>query len=345
MKSHLQFLDGLRGYAILMVIIAHSTTHFVLSGSIKAESLSPILLSIFWKGGLGVTLFFLISSFTLTYVYQKGLEPKKFYIKRYFRIAPLYYLGIIIYGFLIYQIKLPQDLLKLISNLFFVHGLSSDWNNSVVPGGWSIGNEFLFYFIFPVLISRLNTLNKLVISFCFSIILAKIALILIHKYLNSDASLLRENFFLFLPTFLIGMISASIVFGKKEKLTKLSIAFLTSIVLAQIVFGFVIYTDTYFSVICAFILVLLAKGSLSFLITKQLVFLGKISYSLYISHFLILHLIDYLNLVSPFENLYVNIIYRVLIILTFAIVISNFTYKYLEQKLVQLGNRVVSKIP
>jgi peptidoglycan/LPS O-acetylase OafA/YrhL len=150
--NKLLFVDSMRGWAILMVIACHQAQEFHLAMPIK-------LLASY--GQAGVFLFFLASAFTLSNsATLRTDEPhavRNFFIRRYFRIAPLYYLGIAFYAVL--MMLVPQhaagwtdvSALSLTTNLALVHGLVPKAFSGAVPGGWSIGTEWVFYAVFPAL--------------------------------------------------------------------------------------------------------------------------------------------------------------------------------------------------
>jgi peptidoglycan/LPS O-acetylase OafA/YrhL len=98
-----QYIDILKGIAVLGVIAVHSH-----------QSIPNLNLSVkyaFNYGQLGVQLFFMLSAITLCISSQKRHEQvwQYFYMRRFFRIAPLYYFGIVLYlltgSFFIYQFK------------------------------------------------------------------------------------------------------------------------------------------------------------------------------------------------------------------------------------------------
>jgi len=80
---------------------------------------------------------------------------RNFFIRRYFRIAPLYYLGIALYAaaawlFPKYDAGLANTSpLSLATNMALIHGLVPKLFSGAVPGGWSIGTECAFYAAFP----------------------------------------------------------------------------------------------------------------------------------------------------------------------------------------------------
>ena len=97
--NKLLYVDTMRGWAILMVIACHQALPF-------RHLFLPIQLLAAY-GQTGVFLFFVTSSFTLcnsAIERQNESNPtRNFFIRRFFRIAPLYYLGILLYS----GLKLP----------------------------------------------------------------------------------------------------------------------------------------------------------------------------------------------------------------------------------------------
>jgi len=158
------YIDTLRGCAILMVIVVHHSQRF--------DDLPAILQVVTAYCQTGVQLFFVASAFTLcNSAALRRQEPSplvSFFIRRYFRIAPLYYVGLVFYALMdsslryLGFIKGPTVFtsLNVISNLFFVHGFVPGAFNSVVPGGWSIATEMTFYALFPVLFAGLQRLHR-----------------------------------------------------------------------------------------------------------------------------------------------------------------------------------------
>lgn len=143
----LDFVDRMRGLAILMVIAVHYAQAFA----------SPVIHRGAMVGQFGVQLFFLASAFTLCLsADRRGDERhpvRNFYLRRYFRIAPLYYLGIVLYAWIFAGEArgAAYTPFNIAANVLFVHGLVPAANNMIVPGGWTIGAEMLFYLAFPLL--------------------------------------------------------------------------------------------------------------------------------------------------------------------------------------------------
>jgi peptidoglycan/LPS O-acetylase OafA/YrhL len=148
------FVDALRGIAVLLVILTHTAQPIAgLPGALAFAAK---------YGQTGVQLFFVASAYTLCLSHaRRAGEPwpvASFYLRRVFRIAPLYILGIAVYfglhlarqsgGAVVFEPYTPTN---VAANLFLVHGFVPAANNNIVPGGWSIGTEMAFYALFPLL--------------------------------------------------------------------------------------------------------------------------------------------------------------------------------------------------
>jgi peptidoglycan/LPS O-acetylase OafA/YrhL len=144
------YIDALRGYAILAVIMVHSSQ--LVSG------LEWPIRQFAQKGQRGVQLFFVVSALTLMSSWHRrndGAGP--FLIRRAFRIAPMFWLAIIFFVLLDGfgpRYFAPEGIgwLHVAATAAFVHGWYPTTINSVVPGGWSIAVEMMFYLGFPFIV-------------------------------------------------------------------------------------------------------------------------------------------------------------------------------------------------
>ena len=143
-------LDTLRGLAILMVTAIHCSQAYT--------STSGISNLLFPFGSLGVQLFFMVSGFTMLLTF--GVQFNRhvvgdFYIRRIARIAPLFWLATLGYLWedgLGTRFWAPNGISwsEIALTLSFLHGLTPQAINSIVPGGWTIAIEMQFYLIFPL---------------------------------------------------------------------------------------------------------------------------------------------------------------------------------------------------
>jgi len=157
----LDYIDAVRGWAILLVITCHV-------GGMSSEMPYPIkkLTNFGWHG---VQLFFLASALTLMMSWHRvrvhdGVFVRSFFIRRFLRIAPMYYAGAAIYFIAeppVSGFNLPQMLISFT----FLNTWRPEWIPKtpgwmVVPGGWSIGVEFTFYALFPLLAALVTSLPR-----------------------------------------------------------------------------------------------------------------------------------------------------------------------------------------
>ena len=141
----IQTLDGLRGYAILMVIY-HHLPH------IQGWTIYNRLPSILRVGYLGVDIFFVLSGFLITRILiaekkKNRFSFKVFYYKRALRIFPAYYLLLIATGIIFtWQDFLPNAL--YLSNYYY----SFNRDSHPLRHLWSLSVEEHFYLVWPLLL-------------------------------------------------------------------------------------------------------------------------------------------------------------------------------------------------
>lgn len=85
MKRRLDVLDGLRGFAIILVFLNHIDSRFIKES--LPVFLQPVISFLFTSGNLGVTFFFILSGFLMGYLYTNP-APMGFIERRYARIFP-----------------------------------------------------------------------------------------------------------------------------------------------------------------------------------------------------------------------------------------------------------------
>jgi peptidoglycan/LPS O-acetylase OafA/YrhL len=106
-------------------------------------------------GHYGVEGFFIISGFCFFHIYGPGSFGgrglRDFHIKRFLRIAPLYYLAVALNLTLRTAVGPPATARMLLENATLTIGLFHP-NHTLVLGGWSIGIEYVFYLALPALV-------------------------------------------------------------------------------------------------------------------------------------------------------------------------------------------------
>ena len=145
--KHIDYLTGLRFFAVFLVFCSHMHLE-------KNFGDSSLLILIFKQGFVGVSFFFVLSGFILSYTYENQIKNlkfnnKKFLLKRFFRLWPLHFITMIPFVFLNENI----DILNIISiflNLSFLQSWIPNVNiyYDLNTPSWSLSNEIFFYICF-----------------------------------------------------------------------------------------------------------------------------------------------------------------------------------------------------
>jgi peptidoglycan/LPS O-acetylase OafA/YrhL len=361
----LAYIDVLRAIAILMVIFVHtSQTINGLSAPVKA---------IADYGQIGVQLFFVASAYTLCFSQVKRQSESQsliaFFIRRFFRIAPLYYFAIIWY----FSTDPFANILKIINvtyfrydfggvlaNIFFLHGFVPSANNNIVPGGWSIGTEMAFYALFPILFRLFSWAFQKwgIISLygltSISIFLNIIIQVVIWQYLSPDIirdPFIYRNLINQLPVFLLGM---TIFFHHQNRirvqlpLIAQAIIFTTTTIALETLFTHKKPWVLVLVTICSglsFALLLNILQELKYS-NKFLAEIGKVSYSMYIVHFSFSwFLVPGLKMtIESFVEPHILLILAFVLAVVGAFLVAKLSYKYIESPGILLGKLLISKL-
>lgn len=365
--SKLQYVDCLRGIAILMVIITHADK-YILNLQRPVHALADY-------GQMGVQLFFIVSAFTLCLTFERrGSEENslaKFYTRRYFRIAPLYYFGILLY--LLYfsvveplangaypELASKYTWKNIAANILLVNDFTpGPANNKIVPGGWSIGTETTFYLLFPFIFlvyKRFSSSKKALwmiplagLAGCYLLVQAVMALTGLNIHNNS---LLYFNIICQLPVFLMGI---SIYFyinrtGSTYK-PKPTIYLLGFVIATIAAIGLhAISTQNFFFVPTAagisFLFLFMYLRHSSTLNFNWLTRIGQLSYSIYLFHFIFAWLGSKFLYAAFGEVVMAEIIFAVNILLTIVLsmVVAVFSERYIEKPGIEWGKRVIERM-
>jgi peptidoglycan/LPS O-acetylase OafA/YrhL len=156
-KNSIAVLDGVRGVAILMVIVFH--VNRVTGDNLWNQAEYPLASSISTAGGIGVTLFFVLSGFLLFMPFAKALLFKidwpltrVFYIRRVLRILPAYYVSLFLLILFQHPEYLHRDHLKsLVLFLTFFMDSSRATFRQLNGPYWTLATEWQFYMLLPLI--------------------------------------------------------------------------------------------------------------------------------------------------------------------------------------------------
>jgi len=307
-QARLRTFDFLRGLAIMGVIIYHTAE--------KIPSKIGLIDALAGRGMFGVQLFYFISAITMCYMWKlrEGEQSpvRKFYIRRFFRIAPLFWIAIPVYllinGFEA-SYWAPEGLgaLQIMLAATFLHGFWVDSINSVVPGSWSIAAEMTFYALFPFLVLKIKekrmvylVLASVVWGLNTFVFRGWVAGFFASHYETSSTAIVEEylymNFLNQAPIFLLG---CYLYFALQQKPSKTELAYLGGWFLSGLAFKFLFKIEGFgFLAVCMALGVFVYGAMRLGPRFKPLEKLGQNSYAIYLVHFMVLH---YWRGLSPWQ--------------------------------------------
>lgn len=297
---YLDSLDGIRAVSIFLVLGSHSKLTDYVNLNINNVNITKYL----FNGILGVVIFFVLSGFLITYLLayenkkNNDINIKKFYIRRLFRIFPIYYLNIIFLIFFSYYTDFNLSLREVIISLFCLGDFfSTQW---VMSHYWSLSIEQQFYLFWPFVVKySINNAKKFLLLIFLLTVLSPIFRV-IFSY-NGLMFLKDFSIFSNIQSLTIGALFAFLYFNYSNIFISI-INFKTSFF--RLLFVFIIYLFwvldisetlkivtipfgyTIISLCIGYLIVSLItvkKGILYIILNNQVVkFFGKISYSIYI---------------------------------------------------------------
>ncbi|HEY9626064.1 MAG TPA: acyltransferase [Coleofasciculaceae cyanobacterium] len=372
-KDWFSFLDGLRGLAAAWVMLAHCVGFAAWDGPIKSAALA-------------VDIFMIISGFLMAfhYRYREKSQPwessqtwYKFYLRRFFRIAPLYYL-LLIPSFIfkdyfdfckevvrqipnidpnllnklsttIFNIQ-PLDFLELFTHITFTSGIFPRYENSLIIPDWSLSLEMQFYIAFPFIMLWLRKFSYFWIAVSLAVVSFFVNEVILSYYGQPSFLLLKINFFI------IGILLAEAFFFRLRN--PLTSAYLVSLALVLTTYsrkaGFIIFIVV---LICALIfydknndslrlskLITLVHENLGSRLAK---FSSDTSYAVYLFHMLLL---APLGAVLTKHEFYLSLPAIARATILFAVVapltyfVAFLLFKYVEKPGIALGRTLIAKI-
>jgi peptidoglycan/LPS O-acetylase OafA/YrhL/putative effector of murein hydrolase LrgA (UPF0299 family) len=348
-------LDSLRGIAAIATVLFHLVTFAQLTAPAGFGFIGAYF-------GKGVPLFYCLSGFVLAYGYSKKLEDGStnvinFYLKRFFRIAPLFYFVLVCWrGVGHYLWMWSESATVLFLNFTFLFGLVPTDYESLVMAGWSIGIEMLFYFIFPVIIILMKDIKKSLIIFTISMIMSSIVYRVYSDIgLNSYAYM---NAITQAPFFIAGILTFRIWeyrgFERSRNAWLLFALALFIIIALGTSSKFTALMDgdkllgsgrNIWAIIFCLIIYSCCNVKIPFLSSGPMVWVGKRSYSIYLLHPIILIAMVKNNLISILNSHEISngFFYGVIISIAVTVFLSVFTYTYIEQIGINLGNKLINR--
>lgn len=311
--GHISQLDGLRGLAILLVLIYH------LAADIP---FNIILIAPVYFGWSGVDLFFVLSGFLITRILMRTRENpdyfRTFYIRRALRIFPLYYGFLTICAILFFTVPALRPLFPSGHDQVFHWLYLDNWTpllNSIdqqrMGQFWSLAIEEQFYWIWPVIVWKVR-LSRLPMIAAGASVLA--ILLRISLYGFATEPFIYRNTFCRMDALMAGALCAMAVaeprfqtwFQARIRLIPLAIAgaFIAGMAGATLWHNHFTYTAGFPLFDAGYALFLLyvlqASGWMRRLCDSRVLrWLGRYSYGIYVYHQLVYGAMAQNGLASP----------------------------------------------
>lgn len=357
-------LDSLRGLAALTVLLSHLLSIIPLYVVSRLQS-TPF--HILWAGHQAVVLFFILSGFVLSLPYYnyKVLKYSDYLIRRICRIYLPYLVSIFVAILCIRMLsKTPltglSDIIdgtwsktfqikSVVDHVLFLGNFDTSTFNPVI---WSLIHEMRISIIFPLLmflILRLNWKTNVVIAICCTM------LYFILWLLGMNVKIDGASYFTTIHNIAFFMLGALLakhkdVFGKFDKMSKL-------VRVAIVVFGLLCYTFKFWffphvfyfhflmiddwatAIGCSIFIIYSIKSNVvkSFLLLKPVHFIGKISYSIYLFHLIVV--------LAMFNIFYGKLPVNTIMIMSFimSFIVASAAYYLIEKPSILLGKKLTNR--
>jgi peptidoglycan/LPS O-acetylase OafA/YrhL len=289
--ERLEFLDALRGIAILSVVIGH---------------LMPI--NIIYLATFGVNIFFLCSGFIIPASIERKGSIKIFWIRRFWRLFPLYWFNISLWLIFIYLNHIPYSVSTIFANLTMLPALFGE--KVMVNLFWTLNYEMIFYML-------------VTLFFMFGLLRKPVLIASIFLFLSL---LLKMPFLYFMGLMFVGTAVYRLYRGELNRYAFYFVAILLVLVELRIFTADLTVLKPHllvYPVFMAFVFLKLKNP-------KPLIFSGHISYSLYLNHLWVTTILSALPITYC----------KAVIWIISAILFSVLTYRLVERQGIRLGRMV-----
>ena len=328
-------VQSLRAIAVLGVVLCHYQ------------------ISIFKGGYLGVDIFFTLSGYVISMMIlndfeNKSFSIKEFYFRRFRRLAPTFLLVIIISSIASWFILYPSQIIEfsksIISNLLFVsnfffwsvgteYGVESNILKPLLHT-WSLSVEAQFYFFISIFFLFYSSFSpkKILLFIIFTVALNIIFATEINKIYS------KFNFFFTASRAWEFLLGSFVAIAQKKNFFKLNINGIILDILVLLSLGVILWSYIYLDyelehpsyltlivIIPSLFLILIDNKnliSLKLLNNKFFIFVGTISYSMYLWHY---------PLISFSTNLSIEYDHLKIILILILFIISYLSFNYVEQ--------------
>ena len=342
----IRFLESLRGISALVVLLFH----------LKETSDSLIIQNfLILNGEIFVDFFFVLSGLVIAYNYSNRIHTfmdlLKFKFKRLLRLYPLHILTLLIFilievakYFLTTQMNIfsnsepfsINNINTFFHNIFLTHAFLP-LNSFNIPS-WSISVEFYTYFLFSVIIFLIKNKN-----ICFYIFVGLSIFSFLYIIYDSGTITSMENEDGFIRCCFSFFLGATI-FNLKDliKIKSKLINFIILVLLILLIISFLI-GNNFIGILIFSVIILISINEEDSLFVKilnfrPLIYLGSISYGIYMFHFFVIwaeiQISRFILKVNP------DGISIIILTIVFTLLLSHLSKIFLESKFINFGKKI-----
>lgn len=355
MKSYrLDYLDSVRGIAASMVVFYHYI------GYVYPSANWTHLSSILFNGSDAVSFFFVLSGFVLSYRYfhvNPELDMKEYVIKRFFRLFPGYILIVFLHHFYLHRTELT---LWNIPAIMFKNQLPL-WNeiymikpvHTLYIPGWTLATEmvcslllpffiiaaqrnirYIYYLIPIVLYAGAPTIAIFTFHFCLGLLLAY------HYPSISSYDFKASKWYPYR-----WLIALGIIFLYSIRHIEKMLPFPPFISRVLSFFQIDLFHFTGLASFLILLWIMNSKNAKDMLHNKVLVYIGKISYGIYLIHFLLITIImdHWKSLTTLMPNELLRFTTMLLVTLVSTWIGATLIYTYVELPFIQWGKKLIHR--
>ena len=350
----LDYLDSVRGIAASMVVFYHYI------GYVYPNASWVHLSSILFNGSDAVSFFFVLSGFVLSYRYfhvDPSLDIREYLIKRFFRLFPGYVLMVFLHHFYLHRheltlFKIPELIFKNQLPLWNEIYMIKPTHTLYIPG-WTLATEmvcslllpffilaaqrnirYIYYLIPIVLYAGAPTITIFIFHFCLGLLLAY------HYPTISQYNFKSSRWFPYR-----WLIAILIVILYSIRHIERLLPFPPFIQRVLSFFQLDLFHFTGVASCLILLWIINNKTSKEFLSNKVLVYIGKISYGIYLIHFLLITIVmdnlQRLTLLMPSSIVRFSIMLVFVLLTTWAG--AALIYKFIELPFIRMGKNLANK--
>jgi len=350
------WVDSFKGIAICGVVLIHT----------GGSNLPSILGKIGDAGARGVQMFFIISAF-LTFlslgkcfaVSERNLYKKsvvKWLLKRFLRIAPLYYI-VLIYSLLATKAGAGSITpLNILSHFCFLNAFFPHYINSILSIEWYIADLPIFYLISILIFQKINTSRKAFILMSISVVCSLIVCYLLYYLVGNNnydliAYFLSFSFITEFPLWAIGIFlyflfrEGLIAKYKGNRMISYALMAISLCFIGSLIIGGNNYMMLFlFGIGFACLIVSQEIHTCKIINNKLWASIGKNSYGIYLFHLYCMGIYQkYCSFPNITNHKTIKFGISYIIILAISYILAIIARHVIENPLVKLGNKILDK--